>query len=176
VNESFEIIGQALEALHAPFIGLESKDYMSLTIGGAGFLLSLTIWVRTIRREHRRLEVKVSSAFFAYANGEIGTQVASLDVINIGSRPVHVSSPTLQAPNKKYLTFVGVSDFKKFPRRLDDGESASLCVTYAEIARTLKKEGYRGKVKMFPSCLDATGKRHWGKNWKLDVDKDWMSR
>ena len=68
--------------------GLEPKDYFSLGIGGAGLLLSLAIWIRTIRREHRNLEIKVSPAFFTYANGEISTQMASIDVINRGSRPV----------------------------------------------------------------------------------------
>jgi hypothetical protein len=156
--------------------GLESKDYFSLGLGGAGFILSLAIWVRTIRREYRRLELKVSPTVFAYANGEISTQMASIDVINIGSRPVTVKAPTLRAPNGKFFAFVGVDDFKRFPKRLNDGESASLCVTYAEIARTLKKDDYSGVVKLIPCCLDATDARYWGKKWKLDVGKDWMSK
>jgi hypothetical protein len=49
-------------------------------------------------------------------------------------------------------------------------------VTYAEIANTLKKQGYKGTVKLSPACLDATGKRHWGRNWKLDVDEDWFGK
>jgi hypothetical protein len=157
-------------------LNLELKDYFTLGFSAAGFFLAVAIWVRTIVRERRNLEVKVSPAFFAYANGEISTQMASIDVINRGSRPVSVKAPTLQTPNGRFLSFVGVDDFKKFPKRLDDGESASLCVTYAEIANTLKKDGYSGKVKTVPSCLDATGKRHKGKKWKLDVSKDWMSK
>jgi len=157
-------------------LGLEPKDYFSLGIGGAGFFLSLLIWIRTICRELRSLEIRVSPAFFTYANGEISTQMASINVVNRGSRPVYVNAPTLRAPNKKYLTFVGVDDFRKFPRKLDDGESASLCVTYAEIANTLKRQGYKGVVKLFPSCSDATGKRHWGKTWKLDVNENWMGK
>lgn len=102
--------------------------------------------------------------------------MASIDVINRGSRPVYVKAPTLRAPNGKFLSFVGVDDFKKFPKRLDDGESASLCVTYAETARTLKKQDYSGTIKLWPSCLDATEKRHWGKKWKLDIDKDWIGK
>jgi|HubBroStandDraft_6_1064221.scaffolds.fasta_scaffold218372_2 hypothetical protein len=153
-------------------LGLEAKDY----IGVAGLVLSIAIWVRTIWREWRHLELKISAAFFAYADGEISTQMASIDVVNRGSRPVYVKAPTLRAPNGKFLTFVGVDDFKRFPRKLHEGESASLCVTYSEIARTLKKQGYKGTVKLYPSCLDATDKRHWGKRWKLDVDKDWASK
>lgn len=162
--------------IHTVVSGLEPKDYLSLGVGGIGLLLSLAIWIRTIRRERRHLEVKVSQAFFTYANGEISTQMASIDVINRGSRPAYVKAPTLRTPDKKYLTFVGVPDFKKFPRRLDDGESASLCVTYAEIANTLKKQGKKGAVTVWPSCLDATNKRYWGKKWKLDIDKDWIGK
>jgi hypothetical protein len=155
---------------------LEAKDYLALSIGSGGLFLSIAIWIRTIWRERRHLTVRVSPAFFTYANGEISTQMASINVMNHGNRPAYVNAPTLRAPNKKFLTFVGVDDFKKFPTRLDDGQSASLCVTYAEIARTLKKQGYSGMVKLWPSCLDATGKRHWGKPWKLDVDKDWIGK
>ena len=155
---------------------LELKDYLTLAIGGSGLLLSIAIWIRTIRRERRHLTIKVSPAFFTYGDGEISTQMASIDVINRGSRPVYVNAPTLRAPDGKFLTFVAAHDFKKFPRRLDDGESASLCVAYAEIAKTLKKQGYSGPIKLWPSCLDATEKRHWGKKWRLDIDKDWIGR
>jgi hypothetical protein len=110
------------------------------------------------------LEVKVSQAFFTYANGKS----------NRGSRPVYVKAPTLRTPDIKYLTFVGVPDFKKFPRRLDDGESASLCVTYAEIANTLKKQGRKGTVKLWPSCLMLRTNDTGARKWKLDIDKDWM--
>jgi hypothetical protein len=155
---------------------LAPKDYLTLGLGGAGFLLSIAIWIRTIYREHRHLDVKASAAFFAYANGEISSQMASFDVINTGTRPVSVKAPTLRMPNGKFLSFVGVQDFRKFPKKLNDGESESLCVTYAEIADALKKEGYSGKVSLYPSCLDATDTRYWGKKWKLDVSKDWKGK
>jgi hypothetical protein len=38
----------------------------------------------------------------------------------------------------------------------------------------LKKQGYKGTVRLKPSCLDATDKRYWGKAWRLDIDKDWV--
>lgn len=155
---------------------MEVKDSLSLALGAAGFLLAAASWIRTITREYRRVEVKISPAFFAYANGEISTQMASIDVINTGSRPVYVKAPALRASNGKVFSFVGVDDFKKFPRRLNDGESASLCVTYAEIANTLKKQGFSGRVRLVPSCLDATGKTYRGKKWYLDVSKDWIGK
>jgi hypothetical protein len=104
-------------------LGLGLKDY----IGLAGLLLSVAIWVRTIWREWRHLEVRISPAFFAYADGEISTQTASIDVVNRGTGHVHVKAPTLRTPDGKFLTFVGVDDFKRFPKRLEAGESASLC-------------------------------------------------
>jgi hypothetical protein len=153
--------------------GLEPKDYFAITLGGAGLILSIAIWVRTIIRETRRLSVSVSPAFHAFANGEVSTQIASLNVLNRGSRPAHVKAPTVLAPDGNHLSFVGVDDFKRFPKKLEDGESASLCVAYSEIARTLKKQGCKGTVTLYPACLDATGKRHWGRRWKFDVDKKW---
>ena len=153
---------------------IEDQNHVTLIVAIAGFVLSLAIWIRTIWRERRHLEVRVTNAFFVYGNGEISTQMASVDVINKGSRPVVVKAPTLRAPNKKHLTFIRVDDFKKFPKKLEDGDSASLCVAYAEIAKTLKAQGYKGKVRLKPSCLDTGGKRYWGKKWQLDIDKDWI--
>ncbi|WP_041801235.1 hypothetical protein [Rhodopseudomonas palustris] len=150
-------------------LGLELKDY----IGVAGLVLSVAIWMRTIWREWRRIEVSVSPAFHVYADGEVSTQNASIDIVNRGNRPVYVKAPTLLAPDGKHLSFVGVVDFKKFPKKLEEGESASLCVSYSEISRTLRKQGHSGKVKLRPCCLDATGKRHVGKRWTLDISKEW---
>jgi hypothetical protein len=159
-----------------PLSDLEVKDFVSFALGGGGLFLSLAIWIRTILRERRSIDVKVSPTLFVLANGEVSTQIASIDVINRGSRPVSVKAPTLYAPNKQHLSFVGMADFKKFPRRLEDGESASLSVTFAELADALKKLGQKGTVKLYPACLDATGTRHWGKKWYIDVYKDWMRR
>jgi hypothetical protein len=59
-------------------------------------------------------------------------------------------------------------------QKLEDGEKVAIDVRFREIADALKAAGYKkGKVKMYPSCLDATGKRYWGEAWELDVDKEW---
>jgi hypothetical protein len=145
-----------------------------VNLGVAGFVLSVAIWMRTIWRERRHIEVAVANAFFVYADGEVSTQMASIDVMNKGSRPVRIKAPTLVAPNKKHLTFVGVADFKKFPQKLEDADSASLCVAYAEIAKSLRNQGYKGTVGLRPTCLDATNKRYWGKKW-CGLHPVWMT-
>lgn len=150
---------------------MESRDHITLFIVAYGAILSSLVFLWTIIKDRRQITVGTSAAFFTYANGEISTQMVSIDVVNRGHRPVHVNAPTLRIPNGKFLSFIGVDDFKKFPKRLDDGESASLCVTYDEIARTLKKQGYVGIVRMKPSCKDAAGNKYWGKKWKFNVDK-----
>lgn len=149
--------------------GLELKDYLGI----AGFGLSLAIWVRTLWRERRHIHVSVSPAFLVYANGDVSTQMASIDVVNRGNRPVYVKTPTLLAPNGQHLTFMRSDPSARFPMKLEDGQSTSLMMSYFEIAEALKKFGYSGKVKLIPCCKDATDMRHQGKAWPLDVDEDW---
>lgn len=97
-------------------------------------------------------------------------------MLSIGEAEVYVQAPTLRAPDKRYYAFVGSPTSRSFPGAWKTGESASLCVTYVEIANTLKKQDYKETVGLWPSCLDATGRRHWGKRWWLDIDKDWMGK
>jgi hypothetical protein len=76
-------------------------------------------------------------------------------------------------PNGKYLSFTDAKGFKDFPRKLEDGEKASIDVRYREISDALKRAGYKGKVRLRPSCKDTANKGYWGKKWKLDTDRDW---
>jgi hypothetical protein len=108
---------------------MEPKDFLTLGISTFSAFLSLFVFIWTIRKDRRKIVVGVSPAFFVYANGEISTQMASIDVINQGRRPVYVKAPALRIPNGQFLSFVSTDDFKKFPKRLDDGESASLRVS-----------------------------------------------
>lgn len=155
------------------FRSLEFKDAVTLYIAAYGAILSTMAILWGIRRERRRIRVEVSPAFYAYANGELSSQMASLDVVNQGHRPTYVSAPKLRMPNKKFMTFVGADGFKDFPKRLDDGESACVRITYYEIAKSLRKAGYKGVVRLRPYCTDSTGRNHCGKRFKFDIDGGW---
>ena len=100
----------------------------------------------------------------------------SLEVINRGKRPVVVNAPQLQLPNKKCLAFVSASCLGEFPKRLDDGEIATLREGCDEIAGSLRRSGYSGTITLRPMVTDTTGKPFKGKKFKLDLDKDWWAK
>jgi len=150
---------------------MEPKDYVTIAIALIGSITGIIALWRTIKKEGRKIRVQVKPSFYAYADGNLSTQLASIEVVNDGQRTVTVKAPSLRMPNGQHLSFVRAKGFENFPKKLEDGEKVATDVRFREIADALKAAGYeKGKVKMYPSCLDATGKRYWGEAWELDVD------
>ena len=58
-----------------------------------------------------------------------------------------------------------------FRKRLDDGEAGSLTIADKENAKVAKAAKYEKKVKLQPVAEDKTGKKYYGKKWKIDVRK-----
>ena len=57
-----------------------------------------------------------------------------------------------------------------FPKRLEDGEKASIRLTNQKIAKGLRGAGLTGKtVYVRPTCTDTTGNRYVGAKWKVDI-------
>jgi hypothetical protein len=131
---------------------------VTLIIAAYGAILSTIVLIQSVRKERRCINVEISPTFYRYADGQLSTQMASIDVINRGHRTVSVGPPCIRMPNGKFLVFPGVRGFATFPKRLEDGEKAWLSVKYSEISDALKKNGYKGKVTMRPACRD--GDRH----------------
>jgi hypothetical protein len=159
----------------ASLIGkFEAKDLLTLSIATYGAILSTIVFVYSITRERRRIVIKHAPGFFGYpGSGGTGPTMACLEVVNKGHRPVVISAPAILTPKKRKLVFFKAHGFDKFPRKLEDGESETLYVPYDEIGRALKQDGYSGIVRLRPMCNDTTGKMHFGKTIKLDVDMDW---
>jgi hypothetical protein len=100
---------------------MDTKDIVTLVIAVYGAALSSVVAAYTFVKERRQIKVELSPSFFMYGNGEASEQMASIDVINHGHRPVVVSAPTLQMPNHRHLVFHKAVGFSNFPKRLEDG-------------------------------------------------------
>jgi hypothetical protein len=61
------------------------------------------------------------------------------------------------------MFLAGADGAKKFPKRLEDGDSVSLTIPDSEISKTLVRAGYSGNVKLRPQCTDQTERRYRGK-------------
>jgi hypothetical protein len=149
---------------------LETKDIITLIIAAWGACLSTFVYLQSVWKERRHVVVIRSPAFFAYPDGNVGTQQTQIEVVNHGHRPVVVSAPTIRLPNKKHMNLVGAKGAMDFPKRLEDGESASLYIGDADITRALKRAGYSGVVALWPTCTDKTGNRYWGKKREFGTE------
>jgi hypothetical protein len=151
---------------------LEVKDIVTFVIAIYGAFLSTFNLRQALNKERRQIFVTYTPAFLAYGDGNTSTQMTSIDIVNHGYRPVVAVAPTVRMPNGENMSFVGVPDFRNFPRKLEDGESVSMMIPNDEVAKVLRANGYSGKVKLWPNCKDRTGKRYWSKKWIFDLATD----
>jgi hypothetical protein len=143
--------------------GLESKDIITFVIALYGAGLSTFNLFDSLKKEKRRIVVSCEPTFYAYPDGNVGTQQTSIKIANHGQRAVVVNAPKLRMPNGKFMFLAGADGAKKFPKRLEDGDSVSLTIPDSEISKTLVRAGYSGNVKLRPQCTDQTERRYRGK-------------
>ncbi len=137
--------------------GFDTKDYVTLGIALYGAVLASTVFIQSLRKERRRIVVGISPTFYAYADGSLSTQMASIDVVNHGHRPVVVKAPAIRIPNGQFLSFTGAKGYGDFPKRLEDGEKASITVRYREISDRSKIGGLQRRSE---DVSELPG-RHW---------------
>jgi|ERR1700730_18285831 hypothetical protein len=154
---------------------IETKDIITFCIAVYGAGLSSFVFYQSLLKDRRRVVIKQSTAFYTYPQG-LGPPMASIEVINRGHRPVVVSAPQLQLPNKERMVLVNADGIHEFPKRLEDGESVAIRMQYDAIAESLRKAGYSGKVILRPMCSDSTGKTFRGGKWHFDISTDWWAK
>ncbi len=151
----------------------ETKDIITLVIAAYGAVLSsFNLW-QASTKNRRRILLKRSIGFYTYAGGGMGSAMATFEVINQGYRPVVVDAPTIKLPSGKQMILLTADGLKDFPKRLEDGETVSLRIPFADITAALKKDGYSGTVTLWPICKDSTGNLFKGKRWRFDVKAGW---
>jgi hypothetical protein len=74
---------------------METKDLITLGLSIVGAITGVVALWRTIRKDQRQIRVQVVPSFFAYADGSLSTQLASIEVVNDGQRTVTVKAPSL---------------------------------------------------------------------------------
>jgi len=62
-------------------LDMETKDIITLSIAIYGAILSSGVTAYTVLKGRRRIKVDMSPSFFVYGDGEVSTQIASIDVI-----------------------------------------------------------------------------------------------
>ena len=145
-----------------------------LAIYGAG--LSTFNLRQAMRREKRRVMVKFNTMVPTYADGSLGERYASIEATNVGHRVVRIETIGWSLPGNRHMfptvrnSFPGMPD-TDLPASLEDGDTARLIMSYADIAGALSDGGYTGTVEITPYCKDTTGKTHTGKPWQFDLNE-----
>ena len=137
--------------------GFGAKDIVTFIIAAYGAILSSIVFVRSVRKERRRIKVR--------AIVENGWWV-TLSVVNDGFRPVIVNAPKFELANGASLSLVG-GGYDDFPKQLGDGEEASLVEPLADLGEKIKAAGYVGNVALRPYCTDSVGNLYFGKKFRL---------
>jgi hypothetical protein len=157
-------------AILAAIEAMSVKDIITLTIAAYGALLSTFVLVQSWRRNRRRVRIKARPTFLQYGDASFSSQMTEIEVVNHGSRPVVVNSPCFRLPSGKFLNFGDADGLRDFPKRLEDGEKASIRLTNQKIAKSLSAAGLTGKaIYVRPTCTDVTGNRYVGPKWKADM-------
>lgn len=116
---------------------MPAKDAGTLIIALYGALLSTIVFIQTRRRERRKIKIEAIPSFLRYGDGSFSSELTEIVVVNLGHRTVVVSAPCIQLPNKKYINFADADGLHDFPKRLEDGEKASIRMTNKKIAKAI---------------------------------------
>lgn len=114
----------------------------------------------------------MSTAVYTYGSG-VGPAMVSIEVVNLGHRPVVVGAPTLRLPDKKTIALLGADGIRDFPKELGDGASAIIRSPYRDIAQALASGGYPSPVTITPICQLSTGQTFAGPSWTVDI-AEWL--
>jgi hypothetical protein len=153
-------------------LSLDLKDAITVGIAAYGAILSTYNLAQGVRRERRRLTVKMSTGMYTYGP-ELGPAMLCIEVVNAGHRPLLVNPPSLRLPDKRTLALMGADGIADFPKELGDGAAGVIRSRYRDIAAALSSAGYRTQVELTPICSISTGQTFAGRPWTVDV-QEWL--
>ncbi|MDB5429596.1 MAG: hypothetical protein JWP35_712 [Caulobacter sp.] len=126
------------------------------------------------RKDRRSLIIKMSTAMYTYG-AELGPPMVSIDVVNDGHRSLVVDAPqlTVESDPSRVIVLLGADGIAAFPKRLEDGETASLRIAYSQVANALMKAGHPNHVRLRAICKDSAGRIYHSKPWAIDI-QEWL--
>lgn len=155
---------------------METKDLVLFVLATYGAVLSTVTVGLTFLRNRRKLRVTCTVAY--YMDVTRFDPYVQIVAVNLGRRPVTVTSIGWTVPNGKYmLASPSVDDVQArtntpLPATLSDGESAKMMVSLAKLKAGLREANLKGDVALLPQVGDSAGSTHEGKAFILDPDSE----
>jgi hypothetical protein len=143
---------------------MEAGDLIAIALAVVALLNLGLAW----QRDRRRIRINCSLRHLVDTTG-CGSPLVCLDVVNAGHRPVVVSEPVLQTQDGCILPVAPLPGTDSFPKRLGDGETASVRLPLDGVAAALLQAGIGDEVKLVPVCTDGVGNTYRGAPWQLNL-------
>ena len=134
-----------------------------------------TMTYRAQRHQHRaRIRVSVSHGF-PVLGGQVGWPQLQIEATNIGERPVMLKAAGYKLPRKgESLALIDPSlrTIPQFPCELPPHQSGMLAEDMADVAGSLARAGYIGRVRLVGFVRDQEDVEYLAKSIDFDVN-DW---
>ena len=124
------------------------------------------------REREPRIRVEIARGFMRQGDA-VGPDLIFLDAANAGDKNVTLSFPALLLPDGKYLMTPiprGDESNVTFPCELLPGRSCSTWREAGNLARSLRKNGYSGRIEIVGEYRDAVGNSYKSKPFNFDID------
>jgi len=90
-------------------------------------------------------------------------------VANGGARVTNVNTPYLVLPDRKKFVFLNPQSSVTYPHKLEDGANCVLWIDMNGLSRSLRQNGFSGKVRLHAEVSDATDTEYQTKkSWLFD--------
>lgn len=139
---------------------MSQSEIFTLIVAVYGALLSTVIAIRELTKDKRRVKVTCNVSLVPLSSDETW-EFISIDVVNIGHRPIQISSAGIIMSDGNYYTQLSSKLGKNpLPKKLEDGESFTIMFDVDKIIEVLKHSN-RQNVKYTKAFVsDAEGNKY----------------
>jgi hypothetical protein len=127
-----------------------------------------------IEQQEKKPRIKVTlTTGLISQGGATSPALLTLTAANIGRQPVTLTTtPSLLLPDTQKAILLSATSNFQLPYELQPGKSLDFWDDIHQLARTLKRQGYSGKMDVIGEFGDAIGNKYRSKPFPFDIE-DW---
>jgi hypothetical protein len=134
--------------------------------------LGLSVYNLRLARRDKQIQLKSKlSHGFLPRGADLGELMLILEVSNPGEKLATITSVGLQWKKRSIAFIHGIPGTTQIPFELPVGKNETFWTPVRELARTLKDENAKGRVRLHAQFRTAISTEHVSKKLVLDVDK-----